>query len=176
MNISVLRLSHRLVRDKRMSTHLALVSRALGITEFYYSGEHDSSVEKSVIQVCNEWGGNFSIIHVENPLKFTKEWKKKGGKIVHLTMYGIELSEILEELKKQFEKDILVIVGGAKVSGSIFELADYNVAIGHQPHSEIAALAIFLDNITEGKARKLKFQESKIEIIPTKKGKRTKYL
>ena len=56
-------------------------------------------------------------------------------------------------MRDELESEILVVVGGAKVSGTIFELADYNIAIGHQPHSEVAALAVFLDNVLDDDIR-----------------------
>jgi len=50
-------------------------------------------------------------------------------------------------------------------------IADYNVAIGSQPHSEIAALAIFLDRIFEGNQFNKSFLDEKMKIIPSNKGK-----
>ena len=156
MTIAILRLSHRLVRDKRMSTHLALTARAFGAENFYYAGEHDSSVEDSVMKVSEDWGGDFKISYVENALRFIKDWKNEGI-LIHLTMYGLELGDQINLITSNSKTKILVIVGGSKVPGSIYELADYNVAIGHQPHSEVAALAVFLDYLTEGKGRKNEF-------------------
>ena len=173
MTIAVLRLSHRIIRDKRITTHLALTARAFGAVEFLYSGDHDSNIEKSIEDVCNQWGGDFSTSHIGKPVKFIKDWKTNNSIVIHLTMYGIELSDCLEQLREKFDKEILVVVGGAKVPGSIFELADYNIAIGHQPHSEVAALAILLDNVFDGKNRKQKFANAKIEIVPSERGKQT---
>ena len=45
MIIEVLRLSHRIRRDVRLSTHVALTARAFGASKIYYSGQHDSSLE-----------------------------------------------------------------------------------------------------------------------------------
>ena len=55
--------------------------------------------------------------------------------------------------KKNFEekRNLLVVVGAEKVPREIYELADYNVGVGSQPHSEISALAILLDRIQKGK-------------------------
>jgi tRNA (cytidine56-2'-O)-methyltransferase len=71
-------------------------------------------------------------------------------------------------------RDILVVVGAKKVPRFFYEVADYNVAIGHQPHSEIAALAVFLDRLYQGRELHFKFPGAKIEIIPSKSGKRIK--
>jgi len=161
------------MRDKRMSTHIALTARAFGAEQLFYTGNHDNSLEESVGRITKEWGGNFHISHIENELTFTKKWKQEGGVIVHLTMFGIELGDKIEELKQKLEENLLVIVGGTKVPGAIYQLADYNIAIGHQPHSEVAALAVFLDRITDGRARKEKHTNANVEIIPMEKGKNT---
>ena len=49
MHISVLRLDHRLPRDERITTHVALVARAFGASEMIYTGQYDSGLEKSII-------------------------------------------------------------------------------------------------------------------------------
>ena len=80
---------------------------------------------------------------------------------------------LLGDVRKLLDRDVLVIVGGAKVPGSVFQIADYNIAIGHQPHSEIAALSVFLDNLNKGNGRKMIYSDAKIRIIPTERGKQT---
>ena len=45
-------------------------------------------------------------------------------------------------------------------------MADYNVSVGNQPHSEVAALALFLDKLQDGKSIDQKFSNPKLEIIP----------
>jgi tRNA (cytidine56-2'-O)-methyltransferase len=50
-------------------------------------------------------------------------------------------------------------------------MADYNVAIGNQPHSEISALSVLLDRIQQGKQFEFKFGNSEREIIPEERGK-----
>ncbi|MCE7741202.1 MAG: tRNA (cytidine(56)-2'-O)-methyltransferase [Candidatus Heimdallarchaeota archaeon] len=168
--LAVLRLSHRVFRDKRISTHLALTARAFGADEFYYTGEHDSHLEESVERMCNEWGGNTKVEHIESPWGFIEQWKNSGGTIVHLTMYGIDLTDKLFELKQK--EKLLIVVGGVKVPGAIYELTDYNIAIGNQPHSEVAALGIFLDQISDSKARKKRFENAKNVITPSEDGKK----
>ena len=51
--IEVLRLTHRIRRDPRLSTHVALTARAFGAAKVYYSGEHDGSLENSINHVIN---------------------------------------------------------------------------------------------------------------------------
>ncbi|MFH1520980.1 MAG: tRNA (cytidine(56)-2'-O)-methyltransferase [Candidatus Micrarchaeota archaeon] len=162
--IQILRLSHRLPRDERISTHVCLVARAFGADSIVYSGQHDSSLEDSVRKICASWGGSFPITCEKNSIKHIKECKKSGFIIVHLTMYGMSLSEKLTEIKKA--KKLLVVVGSEHVPGEIYELADFNIAITNQPHSEVAALAITLDRICVGKEF-----DGKIRIKPSEKGK-----
>ena len=50
-------------------------------------------------------------------------------------------------------------------------MADFNISVGNQPHSEVAALAIFLDRYSGGKWQKKEFN-GKIEIQPCNKGKK----
>ncbi len=167
--LAVLRLSHRVFRDKRISTHLALTARAFGADEFHYTGEHDTHLEGSIERMCEDWGGNIKVEHIESPWNLIQRWKDLGGTIVHLTMYGIDLTDKLTELRRKDK--LLIVVGGVKVSGAIYELADYNIAIGNQPHSEVAALAVFLDQISGSKARKRKFENAKNVITPSEEGK-----
>ena len=103
--------------------------------------------------------------------KYIKEFKKRGI-VVHLTMYGANINEIMPEIKElSKDKDILVVVGAEKVPKEVYELADYNVSVGNQPHSEVAALAIFLDRLFEGKTLYRDFENAKIKITPSNKGK-----
>ena len=93
MEIHVLRLGHRLPRDERITTHVALVSRAFGAEEMTYSGQHDSSLEKTIENIAKNWGGKFTISYNKNFISIIKKYKNMGFKIVHLTMYGIPLPE-----------------------------------------------------------------------------------
>src|SRR5919199_2598081 len=169
MNVSVLRIGHRFLRDDRVTTHVALVARAFGADIIYMTGI-DQSVNDTIESVSNRWGGNFRVEVIEDWRALAKAWKKKGGKVAHLTMYGINIDDITESLHK--ENRLMVIIGAEKVPQEVFELADYNIAISNQPHSEIAALAIFLDRTFSGKQFKKVFAGAKLEIIPTEKGKK----
>ncbi|GBL41278.1 tRNA (cytidine(56)-2'-O)-methyltransferase [Nitrosarchaeum sp.] len=84
-------------------------------------------------------------------------------------MYGESINDVDEQLRK--EENLLIVVGAEKVPREIYELADYNVGIGNQPHSEISALAILLDRIQKGEQFKNNFPGAKRKIIPTRKGK-----
>jgi tRNA (cytidine56-2'-O)-methyltransferase len=170
MKVSVLRIGHRLVRDDRITSHAVLVSRAFGSDKIYMT-EVDNSIKETLEQVVKRWGGgsDFGIEIIEDWKKMVKDWKKDCGKVVHLTMYGINIENAIGDLQK--ENKVLVVIGAEKVPREMYELADYNLAIGNQPHSEIAALAIFLDRIFKGKQLKKEFKGAKLKIIPMPKGK-----
>jgi len=163
VKVFVFRLGHRAVRDKRISTHVALVARAFGAEGIYYSGDKDSEMEKSVNDIVNSWGGTFFIEHVAGFRKFVKDFK---GEKIHLTMYGMPYKI---ELKKLNKKNKLIIVGGGKVPFEIYEIADRNIAITSQPHSEVAALGIFLEHLT---GEKKSFEGAKQKIEPQSCGKK----
>ena len=148
MKVVVLRLGHRYLRDKRVSTHVALVARAFGANGVVMSAR-DESVEESIRKITERWGGEFFVAH-EDWKKFIKSW---GGIVVHLTMYGLPVEDAIEEIRKE-KKDVLIVVGSKKVPGEVFKLAHYNIAVTNQPHSEVAALALFLDRLFEGKELK----------------------
>jgi tRNA (cytidine56-2'-O)-methyltransferase len=167
MDIEVLRIGQRVVRDDRVTTHVALVARALGATKIYMN-EVDPDIENTLEKINDTWGGNFEIEFFSN-WKDIINMKKNDCKIVHLTMYGENINNIHSKIQQ--EEKILVVVGAEKVPRDIFEKADYNVSIGTQPHSEISALAILLDRIQQGKQFNKKFSDSKRVIIPSKNGK-----
>jgi len=122
--------------------------------------------------VKENWGGKYFILEfVKNPMKFVEKWKKEGGIVVHLTMYGIPIDNVIDKIA-QVNSKILVIVGSEKVEGWFYYNSDFNVAVGNQPHSEVAALAIFLDRIYKGGELNIQFSDAKLSIIPQEKGKK----
>ncbi|MCX8172272.1 MAG: tRNA (cytidine(56)-2'-O)-methyltransferase [Archaeoglobaceae archaeon] len=164
MDVYVLRLGHRIGRDQRVSTHLALTARAFGAKGIYFT-KTDRKLFESVRKVVRTWGGNFFIE--------TAEWKKilrdfRGLKI-HLTMYGIPLPEKIEEIRKA--KEVLVVVGAEKVPKEVYQMCDLNISIGTQPHSEISALAVFLEKVL-GVVFTLEFDNAKLKIVPCERGKK----
>ncbi|MFH1424665.1 MAG: tRNA (cytidine(56)-2'-O)-methyltransferase [archaeon] len=164
MAISILRLGHRTARDKRVSTHCALVGRAFGAEKIYYTGDKDSELELSVRKIVESWGGPFTIEHIKGYASFIKNFK---GETIHLTMYGLPYEETIRKLSA---KDKLIIVGGQKVPADVYQIADYNIGVTNQPHSEIAALAVLLENIST----KPKFKNAKQHISPKENGKEVK--
>ena len=169
MEVSVLRIGHRFVRDDRITTHAALVSRAFGSKKIYMT-EVDDSIKETIATVGRRWGeSDFNIEIIQDWKKLILEWKKNHGKVIHLTMYGIIVDDIIGKI--QSENKVLVVIGARKVPREVFELADYNVAIGNQPHSEIAALSIILDRIFKGTQLKKNFRGGKLKIVPNGRGK-----
>ncbi|MEM0215125.1 MAG: tRNA (cytidine(56)-2'-O)-methyltransferase [Archaeoglobaceae archaeon] len=164
MEVYVLRLGHRLGRDQRISTHVALTARALGAKGIYFT-KYDKSLFESVKKVVQTWGGNFFIE--------IADWKKLlqsfDGLKVHLTMYGIPLPDKIEEIKKADR--LLVVVGAEKVPKEVYELCDLNISIGTQPHSEVSALAVFLDRVL-GLTFSISFADAKLKIVPCERGKK----
>jgi len=163
--ITILRIGHRISRDKRITTHVALVARAFGADNIFIDTE-DKKIEETIRSTCNRFGGDFKIETGIDKKKILRGW---GGNIVHLTMYGDELGKSISKIDKN--KDLLVIVGAEKVPPSIYEVANFNISVGNQPHSEVAALALFLDKYTNGMWQRKKFN-GKIEILPSSSGKR----
>ncbi|MEM2055876.1 MAG: tRNA (cytidine(56)-2'-O)-methyltransferase, partial [Sulfolobales archaeon] len=84
---------------------------------------------------------------------------------------GLHIDDVIDTIRS-LNKDILVIVGATKVPRVSYEISDYNVAVGHQPHSEVAALAVFLDRLYSGKELKLIYSDAKLYIEPSPREKR----
>jgi tRNA (cytidine56-2'-O)-methyltransferase len=178
--VTVLRIGHRINRDKRVTSHLVLVARAFGARNIIITGDHDTSLIETVKKINTEWGGNFKIdiFPYENWEAIILNWKEMKKIIFHLTMYGINLIDFknssffpkIQDNPKLLD-EIIVIVGGKKVPGKIFYLADYNIAITNQPHSEVSALAIFLEHLIP-KVYKLEFPGGKKVIEPSIEGKK----
>ena len=168
MEIEVLRIGQRVVRDDRVTTHVALVARSFGAHKIYMN-EVNLDIDKTISDINKTWGGDFKIEIISNWKKIIRERKNMGVKIIHLTMYGQSINNV--EVKIRNEDKILIVVGAEKVPREIYELADYNVAVGNQPHSEVSALGVLLDRIQQGKQFESKFENSERVIIPQEHGK-----
>lgn len=163
--ITVLRLGHRKGRDNRVTTHVGLVARAFGAGELLISTK-DETTRRTIMDVASRFGGTFSVKSGIKWRRIIKEWQ---GTKVHLTMYGEHMDDVLLKIPK--DEDLLIIVGAEKVPAEVFKAVDLNVAVGNQPHSEVAALAIFLDRFLEGDGLRKDF-EGRMKIIPCKNGKK----
>ena len=162
--ISVLRLGHRPERDKRVTTHVALVARCFGASTITITTRDDALSER-IRKVALNFGGEFSVNYVHDWKKFLRDFH---GQKVHLTMYGEKLADVRERIDSS--GDMLVVVGSEKVPAELYDMCDLNVAIGNQPHSEVSALALFLDRVTDGKWERADMG-GKLRIRPTPRGK-----
>ncbi|MFA4906868.1 MAG: tRNA (cytidine(56)-2'-O)-methyltransferase [archaeon] len=170
--ITIIRYGHREERDKRVTSHCCLVARAFGAKRIIVCGPKDKGLEKSFDKVNLNWGKGTSLGASGNWKAEIRKQKARGAKIVHLTMYGIPLGRQIEKIRK--EKKVAVLIGSQKVPREAYGLADYNVSVTMQPHSEVAALAVFLHELMQGKELEAKFRGAKIEVVPQERGKKTK--
>lgn len=170
-------MGHRIKRDQRISTHVALTARALGADEIVFSGDYDPGLIESVARVVEKWGGSFKASYTPDWAGFIRQRKAAGEMIVHLTMYGVGLQHVVEELREAHRsRGLVLVVGSSKVPIEVYELADLNVAVTNQPHSEVAALAVALDWIHGGKELDRTYPGAKIVIVPSRHGKLGKQL
>ena len=171
MNIVVLRLGHRPERDQRVTTHVGLTARALGASGMLLAS-NDRGVINSINEVTGHWGGDFFARSVDSWKHEVRQWQDSGGKVVHLTMYGQNLPGVLDEISGT--ESVMVVVGAEKVPPDIYQVADWNVAVGNQPHSEIASLAVFLDRLHAIRGTDpltQAFQGGTLKIVPSGRGK-----
>lgn len=167
MTITVFRAGHRPYRDKRITTHVALVARAFGADSILVDTK-DSDLEETVNRVTSEFGGEFRIVTGVN---WIKEYRKFAGVKVYLTMYGESVDNAAEKVRIRMKNEnVAVLVGAEKMPPEGYALSDFNIAVTNQPHSEVAALAIFLDRIQHGDELGRSFK-GHAQIVPTAKGK-----
>lgn len=165
--LAVLRIGHRPGRDKRITTHVCLTARAMG-ADAVYLHEADERIVDTVQSVVKRFGGPFEVEAVRSWKKVLQDWKARGATIVHLTMYGRPIGEAVRRIPPQ--GDVLVVVGAEKVPFEVYEAADLNVAVGSQPHSEVAALAVLLDRFFEGHWEERPF-DGEVQVVPSDHGK-----
>jgi len=168
--VCVLRLGHRPLRDRRVTTHVGLAARAFGADGMYLAAD-DPKVAGSIRDVAARWGGGFFVEEGVSWKGCIRSWKERGGTVVHLTMYGIPMRDIIGEIRGK--EEILLVVGAEKVPGEIYGLADYNVSVTNQPHSEVSGIAVFLDHLFEGTELDRTYPEAGLRIEPSPAGKRT---
>jgi tRNA (cytidine56-2'-O)-methyltransferase len=85
-------------------------------------------------------------------------------------MYGMPVQSSIKKIRKC--RNILAVVGAEKVPHEMYQMADFNVAVTSQPHSEIAALSVFLHEYFAGRELCKKFKAAKLKIIPQERGKK----
>ncbi len=165
--ITVLRINHRPFRDKRITTHVALTARAFGVSSILVDSE-DSELETTLNKVCDNFGGDFTI---KTGVKWKSELAKFTGIKVHLTMYGLPVADVIDEIRGETEdRDLMIIVGASKVPPEVYDGSSYNVSVTNQPISEVSALAILLDRYFQGSELENTFQ-GRLNIHPVANGK-----
>ena len=166
--VVVLRWGHRL-RDERLTSHVLLTARAFGCSGIIVSEVNDLDILETMTKIVRDWGGPLTVEMGVSWRKVVTDWRKKGGITVHLTVYGenIQEGDVLNRIRSA-KKDILILVGSQKVPSEFMQpqVSDYNVSIGNQPHSEVSALAVFLDRLYQGKELQKQFYESKLKVLP----------
>lgn len=167
--IVILRLGHRPVRDKRITTHVGLTARAFGAEGMLLASD-DPKLAENICDVAKRWGGEFYVRNDVNWKTEIRKWKEEGGKVCHLSMYGVNLPDAVPEISGC--EDLMIVVGAEKVPFEIYELADWNVAVGNQPHSEVAAVAVTLDRIAGTDPLKKEFRGGELSIVPMERGKK----
>lgn len=164
----VLRLGHRPGRDERMTTHVGLTARALGADRAILPANASDAVA-TIDEVTNRFGGPFTVETTASPPRVIKDWP---GLIVHLTMYGEPIQTVIPDIQHAHSHPLLIVVGAAKVAADSFHHADWNIAVTNQPHSEVAALAVFLDRLFDGAELDREWDHATHRIIPQASGKR----
>ena len=151
-----------------MTTHVCLTARAFGADRVYVD-TGDRELEDRLAQVTEQFGGEFEVRTGVSPQGLIKSSR---ATVVHLTMYGENIGTWDEARWENLRSKpcILVVVGSTKVPRVYYEMADINAAVGNQPHSEVAALAVFLDRLTGGK-HLLDETGGKVKVIPQERGK-----
>jgi tRNA (cytidine56-2'-O)-methyltransferase len=126
----------------------------------------DPDLTDRLRSVTRRWGGSFEVVP-------TDDWKGTlrsfNGPVVHLTMYGLPLARVIPRLARADR--VLFVVGGAKVPAELYRRANFNVAVGHQPHSEVAAVAVALERLL-GLPGPRAMSGARQVIVPQARGKR----
>jgi tRNA (cytidine56-2'-O)-methyltransferase len=167
--VAVLRLGHRPGRDERTTSHVGLTARALGADRAILAGDAASRRE-TIEDITDRFGGPFAVETTDGPLGVIRDW---DGTVVHLTMYGLAIQDEIEDIRERHGSGspLLVVVGAEKVPFDVYEAADWNVGITNQPHSEIAALAVFLDRLFDGRELDRAWTDADRVVTPTAVGK-----
>ncbi|MFB6103814.1 MAG: tRNA (cytidine(56)-2'-O)-methyltransferase [Halobacteriaceae archaeon] len=166
--VTVLRLGHRPGRDDRMTTHVALTARALGADRVILPRSAGDAVATAE-DVTDRFGGPFIVETADTPETVLDDW---ADVVVHLTMYGEPIQAKIDAVRTTHrESPILVVVGAEKVARSVYDRADWNLAVTNQPHSEVAGLAVFLDRLFDGRELDRQWRDADRRVVPRASGK-----
>jgi len=167
--VAVLRLGHRPGRDERMTTHVGLTARALGADRVLLAGRA-AEPKETIDDVTDRFGGPFAAELVDSAKALVRDWE---GAVVHLTMYGLPVQDVVGDVRAAHGggDPLLVVVGAEKVPFDVYDAADHNVGVTNQPHSEVAALAVFLDRLFEGRELDREWADADRRVVPRERGK-----
>lgn len=134
-----------------------------------YVDAADLELEQRLTRVSEQFGGDMEVRTGVDPRGLVRSSR---ATVVHLTMYGENVAGWTED-RWQALRDapcVLVVVGSTKVPREFYEMATVNAAVGNQPHSEIAALAVFLDRLTGGEPLG-RDMGGRLAVLPQERGK-----
>ena len=100
MVIEVVRIGQRVVRDDRVTTHVALVSRAFGAEKIFMT-EVNPEIKDTLEKINKTWGGNFMVEFIDKWKSIIKKKKEENFRIVHLSMYGENINDVQEKLREE---------------------------------------------------------------------------
>src|SRR3989442_14249542 len=98
--LMVLRMGHRFFRDSRVTTHVCLTARAFGAEGVIIADREDKRVESTIREVARRFGGDFSIESGKPWRKTIRAWSDQGGKVVHLTAYGLKRPAVVHDVNE----------------------------------------------------------------------------
>ncbi len=168
-DVTVLRLGHRPGRDERMTTHVGLTARALGADRVVLAGSARDRRD-AIEEITDRFGGPFTVGETTSTQQFVTDWE---GSVCHLTMYGLPVQSVMPEIRERHAAGtrLLVVVGASKVPFDVYDDAEWNVAVTNQPHSEVAALAVTLDRLFQGRELDREWIGADRRVVPESTGK-----
>ena len=86
MVIEVVRIGQRIVRDDRVTTHVALVARAFGASKIFMT-EVNPEIKETIEKINKMWGSNFIVEFIDSWRPIVK--KKEIGWIQNCPSYNV---------------------------------------------------------------------------------------
>jgi tRNA (cytidine56-2'-O)-methyltransferase len=120
--------------------------------------------------ITDRFGGPFTVEQTDSAQAVVRDW---DGTVVHLTMYGEPVEDVETACRAALDAGpLLVVVGAQKVPYELYDEAEYNIGVTNQPHSEVAALGVFLDRLFDGDSLDQSWTDADQRVVPTETGKR----
>jgi tRNA (cytidine56-2'-O)-methyltransferase len=148
---------------------VGLTARALGADRVIMAGSARDRTD-TIVDITERFGGPFDVETTQEPKRIIRDFE---GAVVHLTMYGEPVQDVVDDVRADHGAGpLLVVVGAEKVSFEVYEAADYNVGVTNQPHSEVASLAVFLDRLFQGRELDREWADADRVVVPKETGKK----